>query len=194
MLLFKTHEDQVLIDDPKRRQNERFWSMFARLYAQIREGGYTPKQTRDIICDYIGCKHTAYYTYLREARERGIVTETHADTQALRVTPAKAELPVVVPESDGPRDVIHGSPQWMIDGHMHTAVDEIRMGSARGIPLNTLGGFAIKAVPKDAPVENPDTMEGCVGVAEPIMFDLEPKPSFLRKMSARFRALFKALK
>lgn len=191
MLLFKTHEDQVLIDDPKRRQNERFWSLFARLYNQIRENGYTPKQTCDIICDYIGCKHTAYYTYLREARERGIISETHADTQALRVAPANTNLPTVVSAPIDSAVVIHGSPDWMMKGGLPMSAEKIEHGDFGGVPteLNIPEGTTC-----DVPAEKRDTMEGSVGVSELIMFDAPPRRSLLQKLSDRFRALFNVSK
>lgn len=205
MLLFKTHEDQVLIDDPKRRQNERFWSLFARLYNQVRENGYTPKQTCKIICDYIGCKQTAYYTYLREARERGIISETHADTQALRVAPANTTLPTVVSAPIGQAVVIHGSPDWMMKGGLPMSAEKVERMDFKVVPPEPdtqengyLGGFTDGTLPEgttcDVPAEKRDTMEGSVGVSELIMFDAPPRRRLLQKLSDRFRALFNVSK
>lgn len=64
-----------------RHLTDSFYREFGVLYHSYKDQGMTPKEINVKVKKQIDCKDTAYYAYLRVARQKGYITDTHEQTR-----------------------------------------------------------------------------------------------------------------
>lgn len=67
-----------------RVRDDKTYREFAILYHDLKDKGLIPIEIAETVKAILGVGHTTYYDYLREARKRGFVLDTHAETVAAR--------------------------------------------------------------------------------------------------------------
>lgn len=168
MKIEATRNRQIILVE-QRELNLNFYKEFSKVYLELKEAGLVSKEIRNLMTTFMKCSGTSFYSYLKEARSLGLVTDTYAENRNFgknkRVKKTDVSIPVTVVEDGIKLDVQVTGVAYKEDGKIR--LEEAKVLPLTGSPVGNLINF------DDATILLPDINIECEIRGTDVNVDIE---------------------